>query len=144
MIIIILVYCTKQKLRHRVRWRSGNTLDSKLRGPEFKSRSQPTELGFFFMASLSHQGKCFTFPYSSKKSSSQHFINMPHPYKYTHSHSQTNTHTGTCIKSVNMFCWGIFGALWKGRGGGQELSAEVIRAPGWGSWYPPFRSVFLL
>ena len=25
-----------------------------------------------------------------------------------------------------MFDWGIFRAVWKGRGGGQELSAEVI------------------
>ena len=31
----------------------------------------------------------------------------------------------------------------KGRGGGQELSAEVIRAPVLDSYYPPFRSVFL-
>ena len=96
------------------------------------------------------------------------FINIPHSYKHTHSHKQTHTHThwlihslthththththihtkththilkhtGTCVKSVNMFSWGIFGAVWESRGGGQELSAEVIRAPGWGSWYPPF------
>ena len=33
---------------------------------------------------------------------------------------------------------GIFRAVWKGRGGGQELSADVIRAPVWGNWYPPF------
>ena len=49
-----------------------------------------------------------------------------------------------CWYIVNMFWWGIFRTVWKGRGGGQELSAEVIRAPGWGSRYPPFRSVFLL
>ena len=58
----------------------------------------------------------------------------------------TNTHilkhTGTCVKSVNMFAWGIFGAVWKVRAGGQELSAEVIRAPGWGSWYPLFDQSF--
>ena len=53
------------------------------------------------------------------------------------------THTETCIKSVNMFGWGIFGAVWKGTGGGQELSVEVIRAPGWGSENPPF-SISLL
>ena len=65
---------------------------------------------------------------------------------YTHTHIYTDifTHTKTCIKSVNMFGWGIFGAVWKGRDGGQEFSAEVIRAPGWGSWNPSFRSVFLL
>ena len=50
----------------------------------------------------------------------------------------TLTHTETCIKSVNMFGWGIFGAIRKCRDGGQELSAEVTRAPGWGSWNPPF------
>ena len=49
-----------------------------------------------------------------------------------------------CWYIVNMFCWGIFRTVWKAIGGGQELSAEVIRAPGWGSRYPPFRSVFLL
>ena len=38
----------KQKLRHLTRWRSGNTLCSNLRGPEFKSRSQPTWLWFFY------------------------------------------------------------------------------------------------
>ena len=42
------------------------------------------------------------------------------------------------IKSVNMFGYGSFGAVWIGRGGGQELFAEVIGAPGWGSWNPPF------
>ena len=63
---------------------------------------------------------------------------------HTRTHAHTHTHTGKCVKSVNMFGWGIFGAVWKGRGGGQELSVGVIRAPGWGSWYPPFRSVFLL
>ena len=50
----------------------------------------------------------------------------------------------TCWYSVNTFGWITFRAIWKGRGGGQELSAEVKRSPGWGSWYPPFRSVFLL
>ena len=30
-----------------------------------------------------------------------------------------------------MFDCGIFTAVWKGRGGGQEFSAEVIRVPGW-------------
>ena len=41
-------------------------------------------------------------------------------------------------------CWAkeYFGAVWKGRGGGLELSAEAIRAPVWGNWYLPFRSVF--
>ena len=29
-----------------------------------------------------------------------------------------------------------FWILWKGRGGGQELSAEVIRASDRGGWYP--------
>ena len=94
-------------------------------------------------------------------------INMPHPYKHTQSYKQTNTHTdsfslslthilslslslslmhtGTCIKCVNTFDWGIFGAVWKCRGGGQEFSAEVIRAAGWGSLVPPFSiSVFVL
>ena len=34
------------------------------------------------------------------------------------------------------YCWEVFfernffGAVWKGRDGGQELSAEAIRAPG--------------
>ena len=40
-----------------------------------------------------------------------------------------------CWYIENMFCWGIFRTVCKGRGGGQELSAEVIRAPGWGSRY---------
>ena len=76
-----------------------------------------------------------------------HFTNMSHPYEHTHSHdththtlthslTHTLTKTKTYIKSVNMCGWGIFGAVWKGRGGDQELSAEVIRAPGWGSWSP--------
>ena len=71
-----------------------------------------------------------------------------HTHTHTHTHTRTRTHThahtGTCTKSVNMFGWGIFGAVWKGRGGDRELSAEVTRAPGWGSWYPHSRSVFLL
>ena len=61
---------------------------------------------------------------------------------YTHKHRHTLTHGGTCIKSVNIFVWGIFGSVWKGRGGGQELSAEVIRAPDWGSWNPLFDQSF--
>ena len=79
-------------------------------------------------------------------------LKIPHPHKHTHidkhTHSHTDsfththihklTHTETCIKCVNMFGWGIFGAVWKGTSGGQELSAEVIRAPGRGSWNPPF------
>ena len=109
-----------------------------------------------------------SFPYSSKNSSAEHIHTLPtcltiintlthidkhalshwliHPQTHIHSHTHTHTHTlthgETCIKSVNMFGWGIFGAVWKGRGGAQELSAEAIRAPSWGSWYPPFRSVF--
>ena len=85
---------------------------------------------------------------------------MTHHYKRTHSHRQTHIHTlthsltdsltythilthgDTCIKSMNMFSWGIFGAVWKCRGGGQELPAEVIRAPGWGSWNPLFDQSF--
>ena len=39
----------------------------------------------------------------------------------------------TCWYIVNMFCWGIFRTVWKGKGSGQELSAEVITEPGWGS-----------
>ena len=72
-----------------------------------------------------HTAQKFLFPTYSR------FINIPHPYKHTHSHRQTHTHThthtltGTCIKSVNMFGWGIFGAVWKGRNGSQELSAEM-------------------
>ena len=85
-----------------------------------------------------------------------------HKHKHTHTHTHTQTHTithtlslththtrararthgQTCIKSVNMFGWGIFGAVWKGRGGGQELCAEVIRAPGWGIWNPLFDQSF--
>ena len=56
---------------------------------------------------------------------------MPYPYSHTHSHRLTHTlthwlihshthartrkraHTETCIKSVSMFGWGIFGAVWK-------------------------------
>ena len=34
-----------------------------------------------------------------------------------------------CWYIVNMFCWGIFRTVWQGRGGGQELSAELIRSP---------------
>ena len=29
-------------------------------------------------------------------------------------HTHIFTHTGTCVKSMNMFSWGIFGAVWKG------------------------------
>ena len=73
-------------------------------------------------------------------------------HKHTHTHtlslslslSLSLTHTGTCIKSVNTFDWGIFGAVWKCGRGGQEFSAEVIRAPGGGSWYPAIRSIFML
>ena len=71
---------------------------------------------------------------------------MPYPYRHTHSHrlkhTHTHTHTHTYTqsltqarehrdmhKNVNMFGRGIFRAMWKGRGGGQELSAEVMRAP---------------
>ena len=109
-----------------------------------------------------------TFPYSSKNSSAEHIHTLPtcltlintltHVDKHTHSytdsftHSHTHTHTlshsltlsETYIESVNMFDWGIFGAVRKGRGGGQVLFAEVIRAPGWGSWNHPLRSFFLL
>ena len=53
-----MVYSMKQKLLYLTRCRSGNTLGSNLGGPEFKSRSQPTWLGFF-MASVSHQSKCW-------------------------------------------------------------------------------------
>ena len=52
---------------------------------------------------------------------------------HTHTHAHTVTHTGTCIKSVNMFGYEIFGAVWKGRGGGKEFSAEMTSAPGWRS-----------
>ena len=90
-----------------------------------------------------------TFPYSYKNSSAEHIHTLPtcltliitltHIVKHTHTHTHTHSlmHTETCIKSVNMFGWGIFGAIWNGRGAAQELSAEVIRAPGWGSWNPP-------
>ena len=67
-----------------------------------------------------------------------------HTNTYTHTLSLSLTHIGTCIKSVNTFDWGIFGAVCKCRGGGQEFSAEVIRVPGWDSWYPAIRSIFLL
>ena len=73
-----------------------------------------------------------------------HSLTHKHKHKNTHTHTHILTHGGTCVRSVNMFGWGIFGTIWKGRGGGHEFSAEVIRAPGWGSWYPPFRPVFLL
>ena len=75
---------------------------------------------------------------------------MPHLHKHTHSHlhlhRQTHTHTHTHKrkfihsqthiqaymdmhkKIMNMFDWGLFGAACKDRGGGQELSAQVIRA----------------
>ena len=43
---------------------------------------------------------------------------------------------------MNMYGWGIFGAVRKGRGSGQELSTEAIRAPGWDSWNPPFDQSF--
>ena len=101
-----------------------------------------------------------TFPYSSKNSSAEHIHTLPtcltliitlthidkHIHSYTDSftHKHTHTHIHTCIKSMNMFSWGIFGAVWKGRGGGQELSSEVIRTPSWRNLYPLFRSVFLL
>ena len=116
-----------------------------------------------------HLGRQFlttasTFPHSSKNSSAEHIhdvstcliltntLNHIDKYTHTHTHKQTMSlslclslsHTGTCIKSVNTFDWGIFGAVSKCRGGGQEFSAEVIRAPGWGSWYPAIRSIFLL
>ena len=48
--------------------------------------------------------------------------------------------TRTCIKSANVFSWGIFRAAWKGSGSGQELSAEVIRAAG----TPLFNQSFVL
>ena len=112
----------------------------------------------------------FSFPYSSKYSSAEHIHTLPtcltfintltYIYKQTHSHTDSFTHshtdsfthsrslslmhTETCIKSINMFGWEIFGAVWKGRGGGQELSTEVTRVLGWGSWNSPFRSVFLI
>ena len=38
-----------------------------------------------------------------------------------------------CCYIVNMFCWGIFRAVGKGRGDDQELSAEVVMAPVWGN-----------
>ena len=101
-----------------------------------------------------------TFPYSSKNSSAEHIHDVSicliltntlshidkhtHTHWFTHTHTHTLTHTGTCIKSVNTFDWGIFGSVWKYRGHGQEFSAEVIRAPGWGSWNPPIRLIFLL
>ena len=81
-------------------------------------------------------------------------LSLTHTHTHTHSLSPTLSlslslthslsHTGKCIKRVNTFDWGIFGAVWKCRGGGQEYSAEVIRAPGWGSWNPPIRLIFLL
>ena len=57
----------------------------------------------------------------------------------SHRHIQTDSLTHrVIIKIVSTFGWGISRAAWKGRGRGQELSAEVIRAPGWSNWYPLF------
>ena len=72
------------------------------------------------------------------------YLSLSLSLTHTHTHTHTTTHTQQHYKSVNMFGWGIFGAVWKGRCGGQELCVEMIRAPSWGSWYPPFRSVLLL
>ena len=65
-------------------------------------------------------------------------------FTHTHTHTHTHTPTGAWIKKVNTFDWGIFGAVWKGRGGGQKFFAEVIKAPGSGSWYAAIRSIFLI
>ena len=104
-----------------------------------------------------------TLSYSSKTSSAEHIHTLPtcltlintlthidkhththtltdwltdsltHSHTHTHTHTHTRARTETCIKRENMFGWGICGVVWKGKGGGQELFAEVIRAPGWGS-----------
>ena len=56
-----------------------------------------------------------------------------HTHTHTHTHIHTDaitlTHTGICIIKREYVRLGIFRAVWKGRGGGQELLAEVIRAP---------------
>ena len=85
-----------------------------------------------------------TIPYSSKNSSAEHIhdvltcliltntlnhIDKKNTHWLIHTHTHTLTNTETCTKSVNMFGWGIFGAVWKGTGCGQELSAKVIMAP---------------
>ena len=46
------------------------------------------------------------------------------------------------VDRVKMFVWGIFRAASKGISSGQELTAELIRAPEWGSWYPVFDQSF--
>ena len=102
-----------------------------------------------------------TYPYSFKKFLSRtysRFINMFCPHKHTHnvfhshkythslSHTYTYAHRDMHKKSVHMFGWEIFRAVWKGTGGGQELSVEVIKAAGWGNWYLPLfdQSLFVL
>ena len=60
-----------------------------------------------------------------------------HTHSYTHIHTHTHTHTdaftlthtGICIRKREHVRLRNSRAVWKGRGGGQELSAEVIRAP---------------
>ena len=71
----------------------------------------------------------------SKNSSAEHIHTLPtclilintlthidkhtysHTDSFTHTRARARAHTETCIKSVNMFGWGIFGAVWNGRDG---------------------------
>ena len=94
-----------------------------------------------------------TFPCTSRNSSAEHIHafstcltltnTLTHSplltYSLTHTHTHTYTHTQAHAKKAWMFDWVIFRAARKVRGGGQELSAAVIRAASWCSWYLPFR-----
>ena len=64
-----------------------------------------------------------------------HLHRQTHTHTHTHTHRSKFTHSQTHTqayrdmhKEMNMFDWGIFRAVCRGRGGGQELSAQVIRA----------------
>ena len=56
-------------------------------------------------------------------------LSLSHTYTHTHTHTYIHAHRDMCKKSEYVYLR-KFGAVWKGRYGGQELSAEVIRAPG--------------
>ena len=95
-----------------------------------------------------------TFPYSTKNSSVERihaFYICPCVREWVRERERERESVCVCLSIwVSVFvrvwhvdkAWGIFIAVWKGKCGGQELSVEVIRAHGWGSWYPSFRSMF--
>ena len=72
-------------------------------------------------------------------------LSLTHTHTHTNSHTHTHTLslslslslsqtrtftlTGICMKMLEYVRVKIFRAICKGRGGGQELSAEVIKAP---------------